>query len=442
MRIFSKEQASVSERVGSRMTPRCQEYKYRKIEPIEPILFPKIPDRALVDNLRHNLSSSAFGEIFSSCSPTSQVQVVPKCPNWELQTFDEQGNPKTIGGDEFYITYTDKARYEYQNQNSSKYFHMLPFTAAAWVTDLMNGRYLLDFQASPFFTDSFTDLVESGVLAIYFQYTCQTGRMGPQRKLEWTFGGNTVASYKSGILPAPPIRSFDIPVEVGRPQFHDFDTIIPIGDSLLQQFLEPFGLHFDNIWKSLNSSNVVRWKRALREEIGKKKHLVQETTAIVTGSCIWDILEDQNVTTSTTDGSSEWSDHRFALQEFLGHVRLKYPNVTLFWKSCTGVHIHVPVLYREHEEYQRRHMHRRLRCMSTSRAAGLYSIQKETIQREILRREKEGEVSSSCKQRLFFLDVYPAYYLSAYHARDGDGLHYGWGMNRQALSWFANASLD
>jgi hypothetical protein len=161
--------------------------------------------------------------------------------------------------------------------------------------------------------------------------------MGPPLKLQWTNGGNTVASYKSVVLPmVPPIRSFQSPIDSTRPQFEDFDTIIPIGDFLLQQFLSPLGIKFENIWKAMNTSNVVRWKRVLREEIGQKKDLVQEKTAIITGSCVWDLLEEQNTTTSTGDGTAEWGDHRWALQEFLYHVNRKFPNVILFWKGCTG----------------------------------------------------------------------------------------------------------
>jgi hypothetical protein len=54
-------------------------------------------------------------------------------------------------------------------------------------------------------------------------------------------------------------------------------------------------------------------------------------------------------------------------------------------------------------------MQKRVKCMSTYRAWSLYSVQKEVIQ-------KVAVSSAQHMQRLFFLDVHPAYYLSAYHA--------------------------
>jgi hypothetical protein len=204
----------------------------------------------------------------------------------------------------------------------------------------------------------------------------------------------------------------------------------------------PLGISLPNVDKALDIDNVGLWKKELDDEVEKRSngtHLVQETTAIVTDSCVWDILEDLKMTTSTVlDGSPEWPSHRMALAEFLRHIHQTLPNATVFWKSCTSVHIHIPILQNPTNEG----MHRRIKCMSTHRAFGLYSVQKDLIQKEILLQEEEARLLSSQrqhKQRLFFLDVYPAYYLSAYRSMLGDGRHYMGEMNRQVVSWFANA---
>jgi hypothetical protein len=422
---------------GGLTTTRCPEYNMT-----EPMLFPPVPDRSLIDDLQSSLGNSTYERMFSSCSSTCQVQLIPNCPYWELQTFDEHGNPKKVGGDEFYITFTDERRYKNQ-KHSLNAFHTQPFTAAAWITDLQNGCYRLDFQAAPF-TASFGDQVDRGVLAVYFQYTCKIGFMGPVAKQGWKHGGNTVALYKSDVLPiAPPIRAFESPIDATRPQFEDFETLIPLGDSLLQQFLGPLGIEFPNIWKALHMDNVGLWKKELDKEIGKrsKGHLVQETTAIITDSCVWDILEDLNMTSSTLDGSPEWPVHRLALEEFLSHIHQTLPNLTVFWKSCTGMHIHIPILLASPTNKNWDWLQSRVKCLSTHRAWGLYSIQKDIIQKEISRQEEEARLPAQHIQRLFFLDVYPAYYLSAYRSRPNDGRHYTNEMNGLAVTWFGNKTL-
>jgi hypothetical protein len=195
----------------------CSDYHVQA----EPILLPPSPDASLIDRLRESMGNVTFEHNFSHCLPTSQVQLIPKCPFWELQTLDNYGNKKMVGGDEFYITYTDKPLHQ-NNINDTRPLHTKPFTAAAFVTDFNNGRYQLDFQASPF-----SEQIHSGegIVAVYFQYTCRIGRMGPPSKAGWNNGGNSVAAYQTEMLTiAPPIREFE--VFPTRLLFHGISSIM------------------------------------------------------------------------------------------------------------------------------------------------------------------------------------------------------------------------
>jgi hypothetical protein len=62
----------------------------------------------------------------ANCSVTSQVRILQKSSQqWMMQSIDVNGNNKTVGGDEFYVTYTD-------NNPTQKEKH----TAAALIQDL------------------------------------------------------------------------------------------------------------------------------------------------------------------------------------------------------------------------------------------------------------------------------------------------------------------
>ena len=42
-----------------------------------------------------------------SCKPIAHLQLLPTSLYWTLQALDDEGNDKTVGGDEFYIFYTN-----------------------------------------------------------------------------------------------------------------------------------------------------------------------------------------------------------------------------------------------------------------------------------------------------------------------------------------------
>lgn len=411
------------------------------------LFLPETPDGSLAERLRRDLSQSSYKEIFSSCSATCQVQLIPKCPYWELQTFDEHGAPKTVGGDEFYVTYTDSSIFRFDhddppfestrslvNESSSK-FKPNPgnFTAAAWIMDLQNGRYRLDFQCGPF--SSCLLGKTTGILTVYFQYTCGIGRMGPPTKGQWSAGGNSVAQYSTTtFIRGPPLRSFEPPIATNstnrnRLNLNDFESVLPVGDSLLRQLLKPLpGIRFTNIGKPLKTSTVQQWKDHLTHYYGKTGQLQSDRTALLLGSAVWDVLTPDQVSGGEI---KTWDDHGQAWHELISYIRTTYPKVTIMWKSPTALHVHVPMIQIHQgavneleRHFGKRNFYQRLLYMSASRSWELYQLQKKWCQEENIQ----------------WLDVYAATYLAADETEIGDGRHFSSRLNTRMVHWFVNES--
>ena len=88
---------------------------------------------------------------FVGCVPTSKVQIlqVPEQNNaWVLQTLDQHGTPKHVGGDEFHVTFTAP----HNNRTTwdpvrKKVIQHPDYTCIP--TDLRNGTYSLECLESP-----------------------------------------------------------------------------------------------------------------------------------------------------------------------------------------------------------------------------------------------------------------------------------------------------
>ena len=428
----------------------------------------------LLDPAEHNqnilaglggIPTEAATNIFATCQPTCKVRLIPGCPYWELETWDCHNNSKTVGGDEFYLTYTDREltlttanatthdlvfapgdeTITVSGYEGSSPPWMKPASAVAWIVDLNNGRYRLDLQASPMSPQLYSGV---GVFTIYFHYTCGIGRMAYPLKSTWLHGGQTMAWASSQELSiVPPIRPFVPPPPELRPSLLHYSTIIPVGDSLLINFLAPLGITFSNIRMPLNSTTLRYWKWQIHDQFYFQKHGYYPrpdrysnweafenremenvgsdipNAAIIGGSCAWDMMENQNVSTTFINGSlqEEWHDHREALANLFAYVHKVYPEATLLWKSCAGVHLHISYQFRNISIV-------RLKHMSNSRAWSIYQAQQEVVKHATL--DAPGKV--------YFLDVYGAFYLSADRCLREDGRHYDHGLNALTSSWFVN----
>jgi hypothetical protein len=417
-------------------TEKCHERRHRNNEHKMEIMLD--PARHNNQNVLERLSGvpkAVADNLFTNCQPTCKVKILPGCPYWYLETFDCQNNSKAVGGDELYLTYTDRnlalatvSDYKFQpgarhtinvlGKNNT----MKPASAVAWLVDENNGRYQIDFQASPMSPQSYSG---HGFFSIYFQYTCDIGRMAYPAKSSWSTGGETVAWAQSDELHiVPPIRIFEPPTV--RPNILNYSTIVPVGDSLLKNFLSPHGYgSFPNIRKPLNSTTLHVWKKIIKRGLNKAKNNDSFDAAVIAGSCAWDIIENQDTFTTSMDiGLDEWKDHREALINLITYVHKQYPGTNIYWKSCSGFHIHIPYLNTNITIP-------RIKYMSTSRALSIHKVQKEVIATQ--QAKKNGNV--------YFIDVYSAFYLSADRYLPGDGRHFDLGLNAFASDWFTGESV-
>jgi len=466
---ISSSSSSIDAAITPPPPPHCPDYS-RSSNITSIILSPTDHQETIRTRLSHlfNGTTTTEDELFGSCLPTCHVRLIPKCPYWELETVDCYNRTKTIGGDEFYLTYSDVS--SIVEEETSKDVWTQPVTAVAFWTDQKNGRYLIDFQASPMSQQhptiqsqpsSYSKNSSSGqgqpgggFFTIYFQYTCGIGRIADRLKASWPHGGQTVGWVRSSVLPnsiAPPIRPFqrlNNEWEERHINLFEFSNILPIGDSILRFFLMPLGIEFPNINSPLSQGKLELWKSRIEAKVNDKNH---SESVLIMGSCAWDIIENQNVSTTTwnidtaysentTDDQAtnsishvqreEWQDHREALTNLLTHVRTTYPELTVVWKSCAGLHIHVPYLY-PLRRARRKYMEERLKYMSTYRATSIRHVQAEVLQQAQL--DHPGKV--------YYIDVYPAYYLSSHMTKPGDGLHYRDTLDFRVSHWYVNESV-
>ena len=143
-----------------------------------------------------------------NCSPTVQIKLyqdkVGESASWFIQTFDETGNAKNVGGDEFYIDYTDQMNIVNDNVEPD---------AVALIIDLENGKYQLDFVSTPMNSKSMNpNIYSEGRIKVHFEYTCGIGMMPQPTKLNWKASG---AMYQKMLykdhFPRPKIRNFNPP---------------------------------------------------------------------------------------------------------------------------------------------------------------------------------------------------------------------------------------
>lgn len=441
--------------------------------------------------LSHAISDQYFTQ--RNCSATHQVQIIPKCPFWELQALDQDGAQKGVGGDEFYVTYTDNY-HSMANAASPNDSHTTALssrrqpqqdhhpTAVAVVTDLDNGRYRLEFTTSPFRRRDpcHSRLLGHGMLSVVLQYTCGLGKVDQPLKNDrgqWREGGSSVAVYVQQNVTAPPLTPFlppsiihtthggrrrnnnknnnSFPIDLGR-----YSTIIPLGDSILQNFMEPLDVVRPppNIGRPLNSTTLPRWIEFLetkyyqeafrkaasaKDEVNNKSRETNQTTGgavvvMVISTSAWDLLE--------MDNSGGWDDHAAAMKALIQHIRQRYHRIIdeVIWKSPTAMHIHVPMLQvvaGKHQKLENHYMGAlrssetstqrkqrfldRMRYMSASRSWKLYQVQQQV----------------AADLQMPFLDVYQATYLSADHTFLGDGRHYLPELNVMMTNWFVSSSF-
>jgi hypothetical protein len=357
---------------------------------------------------------------FVRCPVTSQVQIsTPKneqdesSSSWILQSLDEYGNPKSEGGDEYYITWTD------ENAVPDVKSNITHATLVARALDQKDGSYVLDFVTSPMNpSPKFTTGI--GRLTVHFEYSCGVGRMGQPMKNSWNSGGYTHTVYHVDNVPIPPHRRFQPPqtnIDLGS-----YDAVVFLGDSVMGNFFDAGENYFgkNNVYRAgenptaaLNSESVSKWLDQLRARHDLLLNATQKT-ALVVGSSTWDVLNNR------VDQWMDWYDHADTVRRLIQSIRSMYPNIEVLWKSATAIHICNPNV----EEMALADQYwgvERIRYMSESRSYDIDQVQKKVM----------GEL------RVPVLDVYEATYLAADWSRTKlDARHYSVEMNEMMLNWF------
>lgn len=294
-------------------------------------------------------------EFLRDCKITSQVRLIASSPRWIIQSMDEHGVDKFVGGDEFYITYTDSSR----SRETS--------TAVAHVTDLKNGRYELDFVTTPMDPNP-ENLSGTGLLRIYFQYSCGIGFLPPMTKLDWNIGGTSSFFAKVENIQMPPIRIFQYP-SLGDICFREpqFETLIGVGDSVLNNFVRNKSANIPNTMKGklrgpLTTATVQDKVLFIENEYGS--YIKSHRVALLVGSSTWDIIHNDD------NDDPYFADHFRAVRAYVKKLKNHFPNTTLIWKAPSALHVHRVACRNEY------YCSLRTKCLSTSRAEFLYRGQK------------------------------------------------------------------
>jgi hypothetical protein len=373
---------------------------------VNQILLPAEPDSQVEKKLKSWIRADADkGEIspLTNCSATSQVRIQQYSDaSWTLVSLDTKGRNKTMGGDEYYVTYTDA---------SSK-----TVTLVAFYHDNGDGTYNLDFSTTPLNAVNITGL---GILTVHLQYTCGIGAMAQPQKLRWAYGGECATSWSLANVPTPSYRHFSPPTNVGI-DFSAYNTVIGYGDSLMEGlfryknrkgqalFRQNTTAYKENPRCELNNSTLDKLSKKLRDWHGHQ--LNQSKIALVIGSAVWDLGSGYNV-------DPNFVSHLQGARRYVEQLRQDYPNVQLYWKSASAFQPHVLGTHCIKNQYCRS----RTGYMSKSRSKIFYEKQK----------------SLMAELDIPFLDLWDAYFLSGDHMMEkGDVIHYSSELNILMQSWF------
>ena len=386
------------------------------------IILPRESDLVGAQNANHSIVLRD-GEIspLQNCPPTTQVRIIipkSKKDNWILESLDSKSRPKTIGGDEFYITYTD-----YSNPNMDKEKTNDP-TGVALIKDLENGKYLLDFIMPPMMTQNGHPTYSgAGKLIVFFQYTCGMGQYLRPTKNHWHNNGSVRRSHAYWDIPLPPIRSFEFPRR--SITLTNYQKVICFGDSTMGNFCgkfwnkvaftEPNIITKGKIGSELSMDALGEyWKKLQKQHSANLAFSAGNKTALILGSAVWDILEP--IDEQRRDPN--FHNHLTACRLLIKKVKTKYPHVDVLWKSPTAFHVQSldTECYTNNQKCVTR-----TRYMSSSLAKDLYERQKSLV---------EGQLG------IPFLDLYDATYLSASWLMEKDGRHYRTWLNKLLLGHY------
>jgi hypothetical protein len=354
-----------------------------------------------------------------ACPVTTQLRF--HVDDWMFETLTETGKSKSVGGDEFYIVYQDEAVYASASESIS-------ITAVARWSDHQNGTYSVEeFVMSPYLSSD-KHLSGKGRLLVYLTHTCGVGRIGRPHKDNWATGGGVNVRWVLSNIAAPPMAPFQPPSS--SIDFATYDRILGVGDSTMQQFVSSTYLKwfYPNLRYGKNMRNPLQ-TRTVDDFLGKIRKRLKPWmaekglhAALLIGSSSWDLLkpfgnEDVPIPGFPNEEEALLEDHKNAIRTLIATVKKENPNVDIYWRSGSAMHLHTLVdgLGSNWTDVERTHY------LSQYRVERLFHVQKELM--------KELNVT--------FLDLYHGSYLMADHHRSpGDSMHFDVSTNQMMISWF------
>jgi len=195
----------------------------------------------------------------SHCSLTSSVLIFPgigqkgdeNSNRWVLQSLSPDGENKTIGGDEYYITWTHGKNENITTQEWMDHHNASFPTAVANVFDRNDGTYDLQFVIPPTpYSVSIPDVFDNtnsmvGTLKVTLQYSCGIGTVPQNEKKDWQLSGCLSFVYEKERVPAPRhLQQFIPPNDDSsaspspeRVNFTKYDKVVAVGDSVMRGFV-------------------------------------------------------------------------------------------------------------------------------------------------------------------------------------------------------------
>ncbi|KAG7343435.1 hypothetical protein IV203_021380 [Nitzschia inconspicua] len=391
------------------------------------------------------------------CSVTETIKLellqddTSSSKRWVLKTLDGFGNYKTMGGDEFYVTFS-----VYNNSTTT-----ITPTAVAMVKDHQNGSYQLNFvtvpelfdknipsRMYPFGHDTETSLSSHlGRLEIFLQYTCFMGTLHQPLKDGWKSGGGSNIRTTLENVPCPPMQSwkerlYERGGVIRNPSFivsnntkpnttslSRFDTTIFFGDSLMAQMITTYSypvsyFHYPkavthgNADITVSTGTVQSVNKKLEEWEGAQLRR-KSNIALVLGSASWDMLLPLEWQGSTFDR------HLQGCRDLIQQVRKTYPHVTIVWRLPTAVHVH--------NANRTCFMLEEGQIQTTSPKGKTNRNKPRNPCADILRYASTSRIDYLYRQQLHIMlhelhvpviDLYELSFLSAHHLQNGDAQHY------------------
>jgi len=358
---------------------------------------------------------------------------------WLLQSLDNHGRPKTIGGDELYIMY--------HHRNRTK----ASPTAVAYSLDQGDGTYRLEFHTTPFTKLKNIDWLSSmgrkgskllreghfqpkgtsetgrhfqfdgGIITIFMTYTCVLGELHHPAKKEWRTGGAIMRQYHTYVPYPPQMQVFQRPNADKKIDLDKYHKVMIFGDSNMMRLAGDNSavknLHFirkpDSALTKRSMKRLflpkIQWfaNLTMHEDENPSEHRY----ALMIGSLCWDIVFPEH-------SGPDFIHHLTALRYMLKQLKYTFGpmgNVDIYWHS--GYALQLYVAGQEDGWFDRRP----LKYMSYHRSFDLYRRQVELL-------ELVGNVT--------LLDFMHTTYLCGHHYIRGDARHTMPELNRRVLTYY------